>query len=60
MRDEAMASDGGSSSSFRELYGNIHGPAVLTGAAFALVALLISLWLILQHLRSYNDPAVSN
>ncbi|CAD6211495.1 unnamed protein product [Miscanthus lutarioriparius] len=57
MWDEAMASDGGSSSSFRELYGNIHGPAVLTGAAFALVALLISLWLILQHLRSYNDPA---
>ncbi|XP_066378861.1 protein LAZ1 homolog 2-like isoform X1 [Miscanthus floridulus] len=57
MWDEAMASDGGSFSSFRELYGNIHGPAVLTGAAFALVALLISLWLILQHLRSYNDPA---
>ncbi|KAG0550759.1 hypothetical protein BDA96_01G365500 [Sorghum bicolor] len=56
MWNEAAASDG-SSSSFRELYGNIHGPAVLTGAAFALVALLISLWLILQHLRSYNDPA---
>ncbi|RLN16185.1 hypothetical protein C2845_PM02G23720 [Panicum miliaceum] len=51
-----MASDGGSSS-FRELYGNIHTPAVLTGAAFALVALLLSLWLILQHLRSYSNPA---
>ncbi|RLN40994.1 hypothetical protein C2845_PM01G17660 [Panicum miliaceum] len=48
-----MASDGGSSS-FRELYGNIHTPVVLTGAAFALVALLLSLWLILQHLRSYS------
>ncbi|XP_039832739.1 protein LAZ1 homolog 2-like isoform X5 [Panicum virgatum] len=56
MWNEAMASDGGSSS-FRELYGNIHTPAVLTGAAFALVALLLSLWLILQHLRSYSDPA---
>jgi hypothetical protein len=53
-----MASDGGSSS-FGELYGNIHTPAVLTGAAFALVALLLSLWLILQHLRSYSNPAVS-
>jgi len=58
MWNEAMASDGGSSS-FRELYGNIHTPAVLTGAAFALVALLLSLWLILQHLRSYSNPAVS-
>ena len=53
-----MASDVGASS-FRELYGNIHTPAVLTGAAFALVALLLSLWLILQHLRSYSNPAVS-
>ncbi|KAL6650116.1 hypothetical protein ACP70R_014340 [Stipagrostis hirtigluma subsp. patula] len=52
----AMASDG-SSSSFRALYGNIHAPAVLIGAAFALTALLISLWLILQHLRSYSNPA---
>lgn len=57
MWNEAMASDGSSSSTFRGLYGNVHGPAVLTGAPFALVALLISLWLILQHLRSYSDPA---
>lgn len=57
MWNEAMASDGSSSSTFRGLYGSVHGPAVLTGAAFALVALLISLWLILQHLRSYSDPA---
>jgi hypothetical protein len=60
MWNEVMASDGGSSSSsFRELYGNIHTPAVATGAAFAAVALLVSLWLILQHLRSYNNPEVS-
>ncbi|CAN6324955.1 unnamed protein product [Urochloa humidicola] len=58
MWNEAMASGGGGgSSSFRELYGNIHTPAVLTGAAFAVVALLISLWLILQHLSSYTNPA---
>ncbi|GJN31736.1 hypothetical protein PR202_gb20172 [Eleusine coracana subsp. coracana] len=51
-----MASGGGTSN-FWGLYGNIHTPAVLIGAAFALVALLISLWLILQHLRSYSNPA---
>ncbi|CAN6300591.1 unnamed protein product [Urochloa humidicola] len=56
MWNEAMASDGGSSS-FRGLYGNIHTPAVITGAAFAVVALLLSIWLILQHLRSYSNPA---
>ncbi|XP_062215390.1 protein LAZ1 homolog 2 [Phragmites australis] len=54
--NEPMASDGGTSS-FQGLYGNIHTPAVLIGAAFALVALLISLWLIVQHLRSYSNPA---
>ncbi|KAL5218565.1 hypothetical protein ABZP36_019249 [Zizania latifolia] len=45
------------SSSFRDLYRNLHTTAVLIGAAFVLVALLISLWLILQHLRSYSNPA---
>ncbi|TVU46611.1 hypothetical protein EJB05_06156 [Eragrostis curvula] len=55
MWNGAMASGVGSSS-FRGLYGNIHTPVVLIGAAFALVALLISLWLILQHLRSYSNP----
>ncbi|WVZ57230.1 hypothetical protein U9M48_007640 [Paspalum notatum var. saurae] len=58
MWNEVMASESdGGSSSFRDLYGSIHTAAVLTGAAFALVALLISLWLILQHLRSYSNPA---
>ncbi|CAL4931493.1 unnamed protein product [Urochloa decumbens] len=56
MWNEAMASNGGSSS-FRGLYGNIHTPAVITGASFAVVALLLSIWLILQHLRSYSNPA---
>lgn len=46
-------------SSFQGFYRNLHTPAVLIGAAFVLVALLISLWLILQHLRSYSNPSVS-
>uniref|UniRef100_A0A0D9VV49 Uncharacterized protein n=1 Tax=Leersia perrieri TaxID=77586 RepID=A0A0D9VV49_9ORYZ len=50
-----MAFDG--ASSFRGLYMNLHTTVVLVGAAFVLVALLISLWLILQHLRSYSNPA---
>uniref|UniRef100_A0ACD5X1K1 Uncharacterized protein n=1 Tax=Avena sativa TaxID=4498 RepID=A0ACD5X1K1_AVESA len=45
------------SSSFQGLYSNLHTPAVLIGAAFVLVALLISIWLILNHLRSYSNPA---
>ncbi|KQK21329.1 protein LAZ1 homolog 2 isoform X3 [Brachypodium distachyon] len=44
-------------SSFQGFYRNLHTPAVLIGAAFVLVALLISLWLILQHLRSYSNPS---
>ncbi|KAF7086513.1 hypothetical protein CFC21_089799 [Triticum aestivum] len=45
------------SSSFQGFYRNLHTPAVLIGAGFVLVALLISLWLILQHLRSYRNPS---
>lgn len=54
MWDELMASN--ESSSFQGFYRNLHTPAVLIGAAFVLVALLISLWLILKHLRSYSNP----
>uniref|UniRef100_A0A0D3FJN5 Uncharacterized protein n=1 Tax=Oryza barthii TaxID=65489 RepID=A0A0D3FJN5_9ORYZ len=50
-----MALDEGSSS-FRDLYRSLHTSVVLVGAAFVLVALLVSLWLILQHLRSYSNP----
>ncbi|EMS60248.1 hypothetical protein TRIUR3_11074 [Triticum urartu] len=50
-----MTSNG--SSSFQGFYRNLHTPAVLIGAGFVLVALLISLWLILQHLRSYRNPS---
>jgi hypothetical protein len=47
------------SSNFQGFYRNLHTPAVLIGAACVLVALLISLWLILKHLRSYSNPEVS-
>jgi hypothetical protein len=47
------------SSNFQGVYRNLHTPAVLIGAACVLVALLISLWLILKHLRSYSNPEVS-
>ena len=47
------------SSSFQGTYKSLHTPALLIGAASVLVALLISLWLILQHLRSYSNPSVS-
>jgi hypothetical protein len=57
MWDELMASN--QSSSFQGFYRHLHTPAVIIGAVFALVALLISLWLILKHLRSYSNPAVS-
>ena len=53
--DEPMTSN--ESSSFQGFYRNLHTPAVLIGAGFVLVALLISLWLILQHLRSYRNPS---
>ncbi|XP_047043238.1 protein LAZ1 homolog 2-like [Lolium rigidum] len=55
MWDELMASN--QSSSFQGFYRHLHTPAVIIGAVFALVALLISLWLILKHLRSYSNPA---
>jgi hypothetical protein len=47
------------SSNFQGVYRNLHTPAVLIGAACVLVALHISLWLILKHLRSYSNPEVS-
>ncbi|XP_006651488.2 protein LAZ1 homolog 2 isoform X1 [Oryza brachyantha] len=50
IRSMAFGLDGSSSSS-------LHTTVVLVGAAFVLPALLVSLWLILQHLRSYSNPA---
>ncbi|RWR79483.1 protein LAZ1 2 isoform X1 [Cinnamomum micranthum f. kanehirae] len=38
------------------VYKNLHTPAVITGGVFVLVSLVLSLLLILQHLRSYTKP----
>ncbi|XP_072971409.1 protein LAZ1 homolog 2 [Typha angustifolia] len=50
-----MAYDG--ISYFQGVYKNLHMPAVIIGAVFALVALVLSTLLILKHLRSYSNPA---
>lgn len=46
-------------SNFQGVYKNLHIPAVIIGGVFALIALVLSTLLILQHLRSYNNPSVS-
>lgn len=40
-------------------YKDLHQPAFVIGGCFALAAVVLSLFLILQHLRSYTNPAVS-
>lgn len=47
----------GQSSNFYATYGNLHPPALIVGGCFAALALILSIFLILQHLRSYNNPA---
>ncbi|KAM0953035.1 putative organic solute transporter subunit alpha/Transmembrane protein [Dioscorea sansibarensis] len=44
-------------SGYRGVYANLYTPAIIIGGVFALIATVLSLWLILQHLRSYNNPA---
>ncbi|XP_006452828.2 protein LAZ1 homolog 2 [Citrus clementina] len=38
-------------------YKDLHQPAFVIGGCFALAAVVLSLFLILQHLRSYTNPA---
>ncbi|KAH7656497.1 Organic solute transporter subunit alpha/Transmembrane protein 184 [Dioscorea alata] len=45
-------------SGYHGVYANLYTPAIIIGGIFALIATVLSLWLILQHLRSYNNPAV--
>ncbi|KAG4194881.1 hypothetical protein ERO13_A06G077800v2 [Gossypium hirsutum] len=42
---------------YEDAYTYLHHPAVIIGGLFALVALILSLFLILQHLRFYTNPA---
>ncbi|PPD97411.1 hypothetical protein GOBAR_DD05561 [Gossypium barbadense] len=44
-------------SAYEDAYTYLHHPAVIIGGLFALVALILSLFLILQHLRFYTNPA---
>ncbi|XP_021756637.1 protein LAZ1 homolog 2-like [Chenopodium quinoa] len=41
-------------------YKEIRRPAIITAGFFALLASLLSIVLILQHLRAYNNPAVDS
>lgn len=41
-------------------YKEFHGPATIVAGFFALMASVLSLILICQHLRSYNNPAVGS
>ncbi|KAH0454041.1 hypothetical protein IEQ34_018365 [Dendrobium chrysotoxum] len=43
-------------SNFEGVYRNLHTPAIIIGGIFALIALIISLLLIFEHLRSYSNP----
>ncbi|KAG0487116.1 hypothetical protein HPP92_009211 [Vanilla planifolia] len=44
-------------SNFQGVYRNLHTTAVVIGGIFALIAIVISLLLIFQHLKSYTNPA---
>ncbi|KAK6236583.1 hypothetical protein SCA6_011920 [Theobroma cacao] len=41
---------------YGDTYRDLHHPAVIIAGSFALVAVVLSLYLILQHLRSYTNP----
>ncbi|CBI27785.3 unnamed protein product, partial [Vitis vinifera] len=45
------------SSAYQGTYRNLHQPAVIIGGCFVVVALILSILLIFQHLRSYTKPA---
>ncbi|KAF9614825.1 hypothetical protein IFM89_020748 [Coptis chinensis] len=43
---------------FQVVYRDLHSPAtIIIAGSFALVALVLSIFLIFQHLRSYTNPA---
>lgn len=46
-------------SSLGGMYEKFHEPAVIIAGFFVAIALALSIYLILQHLRSYTNPAVS-
>ncbi|KAF3439707.1 hypothetical protein FNV43_RR17985 [Rhamnella rubrinervis] len=43
--------------SYESVYRDLYHPALIIAGCFVLVALILSIFLILQHLRSYTNPA---
>ncbi|XVF48865.1 hypothetical protein PTKIN_Ptkin03bG0222800 [Pterospermum kingtungense] len=41
---------------YEDTYRDLHRPAVIIGGCFAVVSVVLSLFLTLQHLRSYTNP----
>ncbi|XP_038890330.1 protein LAZ1 homolog 2 [Benincasa hispida] len=41
----------------QDIYEDLYQPALIIAACFAVVALVLSLFLILQHLKSYSNPS---
>lgn len=44
-------------SNYEGIYNNVHQPALIIAGCSVLVALVLSLFLIFQHLRSYTNPS---
>ncbi|XP_004141180.1 protein LAZ1 homolog 2 isoform X2 [Cucumis sativus] len=40
-----------------DIYGDLYQPALIIATCFAVTALMLSLFLILQHLKSYSNPS---
>lgn len=45
---------------YGDTYRDLYWPALIIAACFAFTASVFSILLIFQHLRSYNNPAVSS
>ncbi|XP_062147481.1 protein LAZ1 homolog 2 [Alnus glutinosa] len=50
-----MASN--SISAYTDIYRELHQPVLITAGCFAAIAVILSIYLNLQHLRSYTNPA---
>lgn len=53
-----MATETGDATVPESVYSDVRYPAIIIGGCFALVALILSIFLILKHLRYYTKPAV--
>ncbi|XP_059433239.1 protein LAZ1 homolog 2 isoform X1 [Corylus avellana] len=44
-------------SAYTDIYRELHQPVLITAGCFSAIAVILSIYLILQHLRSYTNPA---